>query len=178
MSRDATMEWEVVPGTVDQLEAAARRCSRRVTRQALVAAGVSMVPIPGIDWVTDVGILVRLLPDINREFGLSTEQIERLAPHRQVVVYKAISAAGGMVVGKLVTRELVMQLIRLIGVRLTAQQAAKYVPIAGQAVSAALTFSALKFVCEQHIRQCLAIARQLQLPPPEPATSDAGGTAS
>jgi len=53
------------------------------------------------------------------------------------------------------------------GVRLTTQQAAKFVPLAGQAVSAALTFTALKFVCEQHIRQCLAVARQLQqLPAP------------
>ena len=48
--------------------------------------------------------------------------------------------------------------------RLTTQQAAKYVPIAGQAVSAALTFSSLKLVCEQHIQQCVAVSRQLMLP--------------
>ena len=41
------------------------------------------------------------------------------------------------------------------------------VPIAGQAVSAALTFSALKYVCEQHIRQCIDVSRQLALPPPQ-----------
>ena len=49
---------------------------------------------------------------------------------------------------------------------LTAQQAAKNVPVAGQAVSAVLTFSALKFVCEQHIRQCMAVSHQLALPAP------------
>jgi len=65
-----------------------------------------------------------------------------------------------------VTRELVLKLVQLVGVRLTTQQAAKYVPIAGQAVSAVLTFTALKFVCEQHIHQCLDVARQLQLPAP------------
>jgi hypothetical protein len=54
-----------------------------------------------------------------------------------------------------------------VGVRLTTQQLAKYVPLAGQAVSAALTFSALKFVCEQHIRQCMAVAQRIQLPPPQ-----------
>jgi hypothetical protein len=66
-----------------------------------------------------------------------------------------------------VTRELVLKLLQMVGVRLTAQQAAKFVPIAGQAVSAALTYSALRYVCEQHIRQCMAVVRQLQLPAPE-----------
>jgi len=125
-----------------------------------------MVPVPGLDWLTDVGVLVRLLPQINTAFGLAPEQIERLAPHRRVVVYRAIAAGGGLLVGKLVTRELVMQIVKLVGVRLTTQQAAKYVPLAGQALSAALTFSALRFACEQHIRQCMAVASQLQLPAP------------
>jgi hypothetical protein len=65
-----------------------------------------------------------------------------------------------MLVGKLVTRELVMQALKLVGVRLTTQQAAKYVPVAGQAISAALTYSALRYVCEQHIRQCVAVSRR------------------
>ena len=165
-------EWEVVPGAADDphndLQAVAQRCRKKVTQRALFAAGVAMVPIPGIDWLTDVGVLVRLLPQINAEFGLTPEQIERLAPDRRIVVYKAISAGGGLLVGRIVTRDLVLRLVKLVGVRLTTQQAAKFVPLAGQAVSAALTFTALKFVCEQHIQQCLAVARQLQqLPAPD-----------
>ena len=157
-------EWTYVPTTPEQIEVAAWHCRKLVTQRALLAAGVAVVPIPGIDWVTDVGVLVRLIPRINDAFGLTPEQIERLAPDRRVVVYKAISAGGGLLIGRLVTRELVLQLLRLVGVRLSAQQAAKFVPLAGQAVSAALTYSALRFVCEQHIRQCIAVARQLQLP--------------
>jgi uncharacterized protein (DUF697 family) len=158
---------EAVPVEGD-LDAVARRCRNRVNQRALLAAGVSMVPVPGLDLFTDVGVLVALLPEISAAFGLTPDQIERLAPDRRLVVYKAISAGGGMLVGKMVTRGLVMQALKLVGVRLTTQQAAKYVPIAGQAISAALTFSALKFVCEQHIQQCLAVARQLQLPAPQP----------
>ncbi len=161
--------------TADPIDAAARRSRRLVSQRALFAAGVAVVPIPGIDWVTDIGILVKLLPRINAEFGLSPEQIERLAPERQLVVYKAISAGGGLVVGKVITRELVLKLLKLVGVRLTTQQAAKYVPLAGQAVSAALTYSALKYVCEQHIRQCIAVARQLQLPAPAEAAPPSRG---
>jgi uncharacterized protein (DUF697 family) len=165
-------EWVLVPDTPAQIEAVARQCRRLVTRRALVGAGVAMVPVPGIDWVTDVGLLIKLIPEINRAFGLTPEQVERLAPDRRLVVYKAISAGGSLLVGKLVTRELVMHALRVVGVRLTTQQAAKCVPIAGQAVSALLTFSALKFVCEQHIRQCMDVSRQLALPAPSAAPAE------
>ena len=78
---------------------------------------------------------------------------------------------GSLLVGRLVTRELVLRVLKVVGVRLSAQQAAKYVPLAGQAVSAVLTFSALKYVCEQHILQCMEVSRLLMLPAPEPADS-------
>ena len=63
-------------------------------------------------------------------------------------------------------RDLVLALVKMVGVRLSTQQAAKFVPLAGQAVSAVLTYSALRYVCEQHIQQCMSVARQLQLPAP------------
>jgi uncharacterized protein (DUF697 family) len=149
-----------------RLDAVERRCRQLATRRALLAAGVAVVPVPGIDWVTDIGVLLKVLPEINAAFGLTPAQIEALAPDRRVVVYKALSAAGSLVAGRVVTKELVLRLLKVVGVRLTTQQAAKYVPIAGQAVSAALTYTALKFVIHQHIKQCRAVAGQLRLPPP------------
>ena len=158
--------WSVVPGTPKEIDSVVRDCRRLVNKRALVAAGVAVVPLPGIDWITDVATLMKLIPEINEAFGLTPAQVERLAPDRRVVVYKAISAGGGMLVGKLVTKELVIKMLRLVGVRLTTQQAAKYVPLAGQAISAALTYSSLRYVCEQHIQQCAAVSRQLLLPAP------------
>ena len=157
----AATEWTLVPNTPTEVEAVVRQCRRLVTKRALLAAGVAVLPFPGLDWVADVAVLMKLIPEINAAFGLAPEQVERLAPDRRLVVYKALSAGGSMLVGRLVTRELVMQLVKLVGVRLTAQQAAKYVPIAGQAVSAALTYSALRYVCEQHIQQCVEVSRQV-----------------
>jgi uncharacterized protein (DUF697 family) len=166
--------WVVVPGTPGDIEAVVAQCRRLVNKRALIAAGVAAVPIPGVDWVTDVAVLMKLLPDINRAFGLTPEQVERLSPDRRLVVYKAISAGSGLLVGRLVTRELVMKLLRMVGVRLTAQQAAKYVPIAGQVVSAGLTFSSLKYVCEQHIQQCAEVSRRLMLPAPKETVAASG----
>ncbi|HEY2977707.1 MAG TPA: hypothetical protein VGJ35_07035 [Burkholderiaceae bacterium] len=159
--------WVVVPSTPQQIDAVARQCRRLVTKRALLAAGVAAVPVPGLDWLTDIGLLMKLLPEISEAFGLTQEQVERLAPERRIVVYKALSAAGGIVVGRVITRDVALMLLKKMGVRLSTQQVAKYVPVAGQAVSAVLTFSALKYVCEQHIRQCMAIARQVQVPAAE-----------
>lgn len=154
------------PVLAPEIEAIVRRCRRLVTQRALLAAGIATVPVPGLDWVTDVGILVRLLPNISEAFGLSPDQVERLSPERRLVVYKTISTGGTMVLGKVVTRDVVLRLLKLVGVRLSTQQAAKYVPLAGQAVSAALTYAALRYVCEQHIQQCAEVARMLALPAP------------
>jgi len=159
--------WVVVPSTPQQIDAVARQCRRLVTKRALLAAGVAAVPVPGLDWLTDIGLLMKLLPEISEAFGLTQEQVERLAPQRRIVVYKALSAAGGIVMGRVITRDVMLMLLKKMGVRLSTQQVAKYVPVAGQAVSAVLTFSALKYVCEQHIRQCMAIARQVQVPAAE-----------
>jgi uncharacterized protein (DUF697 family) len=169
MTVSSAAEWVVVPDTPKEVEAVVRQCRRMVNKRALVAAGVAVVPIPGVDWITDVAVLLKLIPEINRAFGLTPEQVERLAPDRRLVVYKTISAGSGMLVGRLVTRDLIVKLLKIVGVRLSTQQAAKYVPIAGQAVSAVLTFSSLKFVCEQHIQQCVAVSRQLMLPTPAAA---------
>ena len=140
--------WTVVPGDEREIDAVVRHCRKLVSRRALFAAGVAVVPIPGVDWLTDIAVLMRLIPDINRAFGLTPAQIERLAPDRRLAVFKAVSAGGSMLIGKLVTRNLVIHALRIVGVRLTTQQAAKFVPFAGQAVSAALTYSSLRFVCE------------------------------
>jgi uncharacterized protein (DUF697 family) len=157
---------EILDPVRSDIERIANTCRKRVRKRAIMAAGVAMIPVPGLDWMTDIGVLVKLLPEINAAFGLTPQQIERLAPERQLAVYKAISAVGGMVAGKVVTQKMVLGVLKVVGVRLSTQQAAKYVPLAGQAVSAALTFSALRYICEKHIQQCVAITRQLQLAGP------------
>lgn len=152
-----------------QLIAAIRRARRLLGRQALVAAAASAIPIPGVDWAADAALLSRLIPRISAEFGLSVTQIERLAPYQRDHVQKAASAVGALLVGKLVTRELLITLARHAGVRMTARQAAKYVPIAGQVVSAALGYAALRALGELHIKDCVKVSqsvRHLLAPPP------------
>ncbi|SDP08121.1 Uncharacterized conserved protein, DUF697 family [Paracidovorax cattleyae] len=141
------------------LESAVRRSRKLLHRRALMAAAAGVVPVPGLDWAVDAALLTRLIPEINAEFGLTPEQIDRLTPHKREQVQKAVGMVGSALIGRIVTRELVMRALRLIGVRLTAQQAAKFVPLAGQAVSAALGYATLRYLGELHLRDCVQVAK-------------------
>jgi len=154
-------ELVVVPSTRRDIDAIARACRKLATRRALISAGASAVPVPGLDVAVDVGVLLSMIEDINAAFGLTPKQIERLAPRRKAFVYKAVMAVGSAMVGRVVTRELVIRLLRSVGVRLTAKQAAKAVPFAGQVVAASLSFAALKYLGDRHIVDCVQVADTL-----------------
>jgi hypothetical protein len=147
-----------------------RTCRRLLNRRALVGAAANTVPVPGLDWAVDAALLTRLLPEINAQFGLTPEQLERLPRHQREQVHKAVSVVGSMVIGKLVTRDLVIRLARTLGLRMTGKQAAKYVPIAGQAAAALMGYAALRYLGEEHIKDCVRVVREARLALPAPAT--------
>jgi uncharacterized protein (DUF697 family) len=165
-----------LPRTPAELDAVAARCRTMVTRRALASAGAVLVPLPGLDLAADVALLTQLVPAINQEFGLTPDQIERLNPRAKALLYKAIVAFGGAMVGRVVTRELVLQALAAVGMRITAKTAARLVPIAGQAVSAGLSYTAMRFVGTAHIRDCrrvveAVLAEQGFAPPPPRASA-------
>jgi hypothetical protein len=60
-----------------------------------------------------------------------------------------------------------------VGKRLAVRQAAKLVPLAGHAVSALVGYTAIRYLGEEHIRDCVQVCRQahLKLPAPRDAAS-------
>jgi hypothetical protein len=164
-----TTEVIRLPRSAAELDEVVRRCRGMVGRRAFASAGAVLVPLPGLDIAADVALLTQLIPAINREFGLTPDQIEHLSPHVKVLVYKAIVAFGGAMVGRLITRELVMQALVKVGMRVTTKTAARLVPIAGQAVSAGLSYSAMRFVGESHIRDCRRVIEAVHAARGEPA---------
>jgi hypothetical protein len=152
---------------------AVRRSRKLLNRRALVGAVASTVPVPGLDWAVDAAVLTRLVPAINAEFGLTPAQLDELPDHKREQVQKALAMVGSVLVGKFITRDLVLRMAQSMGKRLTVRQAAKYVPLAGQAVSAIMGYTALRYLGEEHIKDCVRVAQsaQLMLPPPRPAAS-------
>ena len=145
------------------LEAAVKRSRKLLNKRALVAAVASAVPVPGLDWAVDAALLSRLIPEINKEFGLSPEQLDQLDPKKREQVQKAVAMVGSVLIGKFISRDLIIKATTKIGVRLTTKQLAKYVPLAGQIVAATVGYAAIRYFGEEHMKDCIRVARQAQL---------------
>jgi uncharacterized protein (DUF697 family) len=154
-------DWTLLPSSPKEIEETRQRCRRLVRRRAAMSAGVAAVPIPGMDVAADLRLFTMLIDDVNREFGLSADQIDRLQPKFRLIAYEAAISIGGMLVGKVITKELVLTLVRRSGVKLLARQATKIVPLAGQAASAAIGFFAFRQIGYQHVDACAKVAQEL-----------------
>ena len=148
------------------LLAAVARSRKLLNKRAMVAAAASAVPVPGLDWAVDAAMLFRLIPEINKEFGLTPQQLDRLDPKKRDQVQKAVTMVGSVLIGKLISRDLVIKAATKIGMRLTTKQLAKYVPFAGQIVSAAVGYAAIRYLGEEHMKDCIRVAREAQLEVP------------
>jgi hypothetical protein len=149
---------------------AVRRSRKLLNRRALVGAAASTLPVPGLDWAVDAALLSRLVPAINAQFGLTPAQLDQLPAHKREQVQKALAMVGSVLIGKFITRDIVIRMAQTLGKRLTVGQAAKYVPLAGQAISAIMGYTAVRYLGEEHIKDCVRVAQaaQLQLPAPAP----------
>jgi hypothetical protein len=150
---------------------AVRRSRKLLNRRALIGAAASTVPVPGLDWAVDAALLSRIVPAINAEFGLTPAQLDALPAHKREQAEKALAMVGSVLVGKFITRDLVIRMGKAMGRRVTARQAAKYVPIAGQAVSAIMGYTAIRYLGEEHIKDCVRVALHAQLALPDPRAS-------
>jgi len=150
--------WQLLPGTTRDIEAVRRKCRRLVLKRAALSASLSVVPIPGLDVVSDIGLMTRAIEQINVEFGLTPEQIARLKPEMRLVVYQMTVGLGGMMIGRIVTREVVAHMLQKTGFKVLARQAVKIVPLAGQLAAATIGFAAFRAVANRHIDACADVA--------------------
>lgn len=137
-------------------------CRSLVRRRALLAASVSFVPIPGVDFITDVAVLVKLLPEINARFGLGDAQVERLSPARKAIAYRLMVSAGGLLARKITTTTLLTTVLRRAGLRLGVMEVSRFVPVVGQGVAAIVAYLALTHLANRHIDECAALAREMR----------------
>ena len=144
------------------MQDAVKRSRKMLHKRALLAGAVSAVPIPGLDWAVDAAMLSKLIPEINKEFGLTPQQLDNLTPKKREQVQKAVTMVGSVLIGKLISRDLVIAAATKIGMRLTTKQLAKYVPFAGQIVAATVGYAAIRYLGEEHMKDCIRVAQQAQ----------------
>ena len=151
----------MAPRTLEELDAIRASCRKLVMTRSAASAAIAVIPIPGTDVLADVGMILEMLPVINRRFGLSLEQIEELPAALQGAVMGAASRIGSSLVGKTITKELLIAVLKRVGVRITASTAAKFVPFLGSALAAGISFIAMRMLGNRHVEDCYAVARSL-----------------
>lgn len=142
---------------------AAERARKLLRKRALISAAASTIPIPGLDWAADAALLAQLYPRINQEFGLTPEQLDQLTPGKREQVQKAVAMVGSVLIGKFITRDMVLRLGKAMGLRMSTRQAAKYVPLLGQLAAASIGYATLRYLGERHIQDCMRVVEEAEL---------------
>lgn len=144
--------------TTQELEQIRNECWSMVNNSALLSGGAAIIPVPGVDIASDVVLLLELLPKISCRFGLSPEQIDQLDSQTKMVIANLIIRLGTQLVDQVFTKQLIMQILKRVGIRMTAKQVVKYIPFAGQA-AAGLSFAAMQYVGNRHVDECYEVVK-------------------
>lgn len=157
------------PATLADLNLLRSECLQLVRRRAGISAGVAVVPLPGLDMLADVAVFSDMLETISRRFGLSETDIARLDPQSRRYVTLAAGRVGSELIGKLVSRQLASLVLRKMGARWLGKTALRFVPLAGQAVAAGISYQIVARLGRKHSDDCYTVARALleQAPTPQ-----------
>lgn len=159
--QDGNGKFELMRASAEAIARVREQCRGMVRKRAAVSAGVAVVPIPGVDVLSDLTTFALMIEEINKAFGLTPAQIERLQPRLRIVAYEAAAAVGGMLVGKIITKELIVHLFKRSGIKLAAKSVARYVPLAGQVASAAIGYALFQKMGYQHVEACAKVVQEV-----------------
>jgi len=146
------------PVSKAELDEIRQRCRNLVLRSAGLSGVAAVVPVPAADIGVDISLFLNLLPAINAKFGLAAEQVAELDPRTKELIFVSVTSVGSQAVAKIVTAELVLNLLKRIGVRVTLKSVAKWVPFIGQAAAATISFGAMRLVGNRHVEDCYNVA--------------------
>lgn len=147
--------------TIEDLDRVRDECYKLVTTRSSMSAAAAAVPLPGVDLATDLGLLVELIPAINRKFGLTPEQIETLSPELKQKIAVIATSVGSELIGKVISRPVIVALLKKVGIRMGSKSVAKFIPIVGSAFSASISFGAMKWMGNSHVNDCYDVMRQV-----------------
>jgi uncharacterized protein (DUF697 family) len=140
--------------SLDDLERVRSECKALATKNALGSAVAAAIPAPGFDILVDAKLLVDLLPQISERFGLSHKQVAKLDPKYAEQILVAATSMGNQFIARAVTQKIVLAVLKTMGVKIAARSVAKYIPFVGTALSATISFSAMKLLANRHVEDC------------------------
>lgn len=147
--------------TIEDLDRVRDECYKLVTTRSGMSAAAAAVPIPGVDLATDIGLLADLIPTINRKFGLTPEQMQNLSPELKQKIAVIATSVGSELIGKVVSKPVILALLKKVGIRVGTKSVTKFIPIVGTAFSAWVSFGAMKWMGNSHVKDCYDVMKQV-----------------
>jgi uncharacterized protein (DUF697 family) len=134
-----------------------------VTKRAVISGGAAIIPVPGTDVAVDVILLTEIIQTVNKRFGLSKDQINSYDAKTKMLIFNLIKKTGKTMIGKVITREVIVWIIQKMGNRIILKQILKYIPLLGQAASAAISVSTMKYIGNSHVSDCYRLVHGIIL---------------
>ncbi|MEB3766998.1 hypothetical protein [Acinetobacter sp. MD2] len=160
------MKIEQVPDSIDpnlNIEQARRDCLALIQKRAYFSAGAAIIPIPFFDVMFDVGLLTRLIPEINDHFGLDQAHVSVFDPQTKQIHWQELRKRGVQFSGLMVARTGVKKSINGFISKMLTKQVTKFIPLGGQLIAASLGYIVFKKIAAAHIDDCYQLAKSIQL---------------
>jgi hypothetical protein len=153
----------MLPKSFEELKQVRKECKRMVLRRAVVSGAATLISVPGSDIAVDYLVLRDLIKAINKRFGLSEAQMDKYDAWTKMLIFEMLKKRSVKLVGKVATKELIIQALKRISKRLYLKQLLRYIPIIGQAASAGMSAVAMRCVGNLHVEDCSEIVTKLLL---------------
>ena len=124
-----------------------------VSWSAVASAANGLNPIPGIDISVDVGILVNMVNQIFRIFGMSPEQIrfmeEKFPKLKKSPHWEGIKQGIAKLAARYLTSEALILVLKRMSGRVAVKQISRFLPFVGQAIAAGIGYKMTTALGEQ-----------------------------
>jgi small GTP-binding protein len=120
-----------------------------VSWSAVASAANGLNPIPGIDVSVDVGILVNMVNQIFRIFGMSPEQIQFMEEKFPSPHWEGIKQGIAKLAARYLTSEALILVLKRMSGRVAVKQLSRFLPFVGQLIAAGIGYKMTTALGEQ-----------------------------
>lgn len=112
---------------------------------AVASAANGLNPIPGLDVSVDAGVLINMVSQINKIYGLTEEQLAYIEKTTPGIIgtpeYAGLKQGILKLIAKYAATEGIILILKRMGAKVAVKNISKYIPIIGQIISAGIGYS-------------------------------------
>lgn len=149
--------------THEKIDRFATDCQKAIRKYAVASGIGAALPIPGSELATDAVMASAMIDEVLRRFRLRQADIEMLNLEAKAVLLCAAKDQGCRLVGKAVTKRLLVQIAGGSALTATARRLVKYAPLLGQVISAGIGYAAMVALGNIVINECVRVRKSIIL---------------